>query len=270
MEGALILVVGIAGLLAGSYFIKAYLLQRHLIRSQQSTLAVMGEQAERIQSTHEQFHKLYTYLQTVREEERIRVAREIHDDVGQILTVVKMDISKLNKKLKSNDQSGTEPLAVLASMNDKIGTTINSIRKIVAELRPEVLDHLGLIEAIEWVVQSFQDQIGIVCSLRSNLRKIKLDHNRAVAVFRAFEGILSVAVRRAEVGSLIVTVQETGNILTVHVQDNGTGPRDTAAAEEIALILMESEERITSIGGTFSFVHHTEDCMQVTIVIHTI
>lgn len=270
MEGTFILVIGIAGFFVGAYFIKAYLFQRHLVQTQQGTIALMGERMERTQISFERFRKLHKYMQTVREEERIRVVREIHDEVGQLLTVVKIDISRLNNNLKNQTRGGSESLAILSAMNDKIGTTINSIRKIVGELRPVVLDHLGLMEAIEWSVQKFRDRTGFDCSIRTKIRKIKIEQSYSVVIFRAFEGILSVVSRRTGVSRLIVTVRNSDNVLAVHVEDDGIGLYNAAEKEEIDLILMESEERIKSIGGTLNFKRHTGINMEVTIAIYTI
>src|SRR5690606_18556556 len=111
-------------------------------------------------------------LQATREEERARIAREVHDDLGQQLTSIKMDIAWLRKKLREQQEPLLKKTRAMAELID---TTVQSVRRITQELRPGILDDFGLLAAIEWQVQEFQTRTGIECQLISYVDDVRLD-----------------------------------------------------------------------------------------------
>src|SRR5690242_4636125 len=160
-----------------------YVLKTRLSRLTPAVNRALREAEERIQhrraeeqlrQSHRQLRALSVYLQSVREEERTRIAREVHDELGQALTGCKLDLSWIASKLPRELKSLIEKARALSS---HIDSTIQTVRRISAELRPGVLDHLGLVAAVEWQANEFQNRTGIKCDVRTNLREAMLDQD---------------------------------------------------------------------------------------------
>jgi signal transduction histidine kinase len=139
---------------------------------------------EKLKSTSKLLRELATHLQSVREEERTMIAHEIHDELAQVLTVLKIQLSLCEKKLNKDQESLREKLH---SLSDMIDTSVESVQKISSKLRPGILDELGLIAAIEWQTEQFEKLTGIKCSLVLPADEINLDKNKSTAVFRIFQ-----------------------------------------------------------------------------------
>jgi signal transduction histidine kinase len=168
----------------------------------------------------EQLRELSARLQSVREAERTRIARVIHDELGQTLTGLKMDIAWLQKHL---DQPSAVLLAKTQAMADLLDATIQIVRRLSTELRPGILDDLGLAATIEWQLQEFQMRSGIKAKLIDTPEEIGLDTEAATTVFRIFQEILTNVVRHAQATEVEVSLQETTTWLTLRVKDNGRG-----------------------------------------------
>src|SRR5262249_43142290 len=156
----------------------------------------------------QQLRALSAHLQSVREEERKRVAREIHDELGQVLTGVKLGLARLLKQPAKTDQE-TFPLwqEQIRGMTQFLDAALRSVRRISTSLRPEVLDQFGLIAAMEWQAQEFHCRTGIRCKLTSTLESIDLDQDRCTAIFRILQETLTNVVRHAEATSVDIRVQ---------------------------------------------------------------
>ena len=153
---------------------------------------------EQLRESHEQLRALSVYLQSVREEERTRIAREVHDELGQALTSCKLDLSWIANKLPKDLKALQEKTRALTA---HIDSTIQTVRRISTELRPGVLDHLGLVAALEWQANEFQTKTGIKCEVRSNVREPQLDQNLSTTLFRIFQETLTNIIRHAgEIG----------------------------------------------------------------------
>src|SRR6266853_6866140 len=143
---------------------------------------------EQLRQSHEQLRALSVYLQSVREEERTRIAREVHDELGQALTSCKLDLSWIAGKLPR----GLKPLlAKTKALSAHIDSTIQMVRRISTELRPGVLDHLGLAAALEWQANEFQTRTGIRCEVQADLREPLLDESLTTGLFRIFQETLT-------------------------------------------------------------------------------
>src|SRR5262249_2958878 len=139
---------------------------------------------EQLRESHEQLRALSVYLQSVREEERTRIAREVHDELGQALTSCKLDLSWIASRLPSD----LKPLLEKPqSLTAHIDSTIQTVRRISSELRPGVLDHLGLVAAIEWQANEFQNRTGIRCDVRADVQEPLPDQNLSTTFFRIFQ-----------------------------------------------------------------------------------
>ena len=145
-------------------------------------------------ATTEELRNLYRYLQNVREDERKRIAREIHDELGQQLTAIKMDISWLKKKLPELNETNEQKIKDLFCLIDN---SINTVRRIASELRPGILDDLGLVEAIKWQINEFTNRTGIHVQFFSNIEDEKFSPDITITVFRIFQESLTNIARHA-------------------------------------------------------------------------
>jgi signal transduction histidine kinase len=198
----------------------------------------------------EQLRELSARLQSVREEERTRIARAIHDELGQTLTGLKMDVAWLQRHL---DQPQPALLEKTQTMSDLIDTTIQTVRRISTELRPGILDDLGLVATIEWQLQEFQMRTGIESNLISAPEEATLNTDAATTVFRIFQEILTNVARHAHATRVEVAVEETGTFLTLQVQDNGRGITATEIHSPKSIGLLGMQERARLQAGEVQF-----------------
>jgi len=206
---------------------------------------------EELKSSREQLRALAASLQSAREEERSRIAREIHDNLGQALTGLKMSLSWLDKKL-SEVGDGVPPSLLLneiASMSKLIDAAIQMVREISAELRPGVLDDLGLVAAVEWQAQEFQTRMGIRCRFTSTLENITLDKEQSTAIFRILQETLTNVARHANATRVNITLRKKAGNLILEVRDNGRGITESEISNPRSLGLLGMRERALLLGG---------------------
>jgi PAS domain S-box-containing protein len=197
-----------------------------------------------------QLRDLASYLQNIREEERTRIAREIHDEFGQMMTALKMDLFWLTKRLPHEE---TELLRKADAMSDTIDETLENVRRISSELRPGILDDLGLAAAIEWQAETFSERSGIVCELHLDEEGDHLGRQPTTALFRILQEALTNVARHADASRVRVdlTVGPTGVTLTV--EDDGRGITQSELADGESLGLMGMRERAHTLGGRVTF-----------------
>ncbi|NIW09715.1 MAG: hypothetical protein GWN33_03720 [Gammaproteobacteria bacterium] len=198
----------------------------------------------------EQLRELSARLQSVREEERTRIARVIHDELGQTLTGLKMDVAWLQRHL---DQPQPALLEKTQAMSDLIDTTIQTVRRISTELRPGILDDLGLVATIEWQLQEFQTRTGIESKLSSAPEETTLDADGSTTVFRILQEILTNIVRHAQATQVEATLEETAVFLTLQVQDNGRGITESEIHSPKSIGLLGMQERARLRAGAIQF-----------------
>jgi len=201
---------------------------------------------DHLRNSEENLRALAARLQSVREEESIRIAREIHDELGQALTGLKMDLTWVAKKLPPDQKT---LVAKTESMFGLIDATIQSVRKIATRLRPEVLDELGLGPAIEWQAKEFQKRSGIRCKLSLPADAPPLDRERATAAFRIFQELLTNIARHANATRIDVAMRADSDVLLLQVEDNGKGIDGAATFSSKSLGLMGMRERVLPFGG---------------------
>jgi signal transduction histidine kinase len=197
----------------------------------------------------EQLRELSARLQSVREEERTRIARAIHDELGQTLTGLKMDVAWLQSHL---DPQQPALLAKTEAMSDLIDTTVQMVRRISTELRPGILD-LGLVATIEWQLQEFQARTGVESNLISTPEETTLDDDGSTVVFRIFQEILTNVVRHAQATQIKVTLEETAALLTLRVEDNGRGITENEIDSPRSIGLLGMQERARLRAGEVEF-----------------
>jgi signal transduction histidine kinase len=204
---------------------------------------------ERLRESEVQLRALAARLISIREEERGRIAREVHDELGQVLTGLKMDVMWLRKHLRK-DQG---PLLEKAeTMRGLIDSTMQVVRRISTGMRPEVLDHMGLVAAIGWQAKEFQKRLGIRCRVELPAGNPELDGALATAVFRIFQEILTNIARHAEAGSVSVQLQISDVRLALEVTDDGIGIAESAVHARESLGLLGMQERAQQFGGELS------------------
>jgi PAS domain S-box-containing protein len=200
-------------------------------------------------ATTQQLRELASHLQDIREEERTYIAREIHDELGQQLTALKMDISLLNKKWDIENESVKKKLKGALELID---TTINSVRKIAAHLRPSMLDDLGLAEAIAWQSHEFNSRTGIHVDCSVDVRAEKFSPAISIAVFRIFQESLTNIARHAGATKVICTLQQKDKLLSLTITDNGKGFDINEQSKRSTLGLLGMKERAIMLNGTYS------------------
>lgn len=202
--------------------------------------------------THSQelFRNLSRHLQSVREEERKGVAREIHDELGQNLTTLKLHLGLLTEDLPP----GSEELRrKFSDMIEDIDVTIQSVKRLISSLRPGLLDDLGLVAAIEWQAEEFQRRTGIRCAVCFEPPDITLDPDRSTAVFRIFQETLTNVARHAHARSVSVALTADGAAIKLVVSDDGVGLSAAALEAPRSFGLMGIRERAFYWGGEVSF-----------------
>jgi signal transduction histidine kinase len=212
-------------------------------------IGVAVENARLYEAEHvarEQLRDLASYLQTAREEERAHIAREIHDEFGQALTALKMDLSWLTGRLPGGEPRLAEKIS---SMSDLVDSTIHTVRRVATELRPGLLDDLGLMAAIEWQAEEFAKRTGIDCELYLSNEEIVLDRDLATTAFRIFQETLTNVARHAEATRVRVELEDKPEELVLVVCDNGKGIAESQISGSKSLGLIGMRERARVWGG---------------------
>ncbi len=200
-----------------------------------------------LRRSQEQLRNLSSRLHSMVEEERTRISREIHDELGQLLTILKMELSWLKKRLPKKEALLRDRTKSMAKLVD---TTVQTLRKISTELRPGVLDDLGLTAAIEWQVQEFQSRTGMRSHFTVRPEEILLDPDRSTAVFRIFQETLTNIVRHANANEVTILLEKTEEGLILEVKDNGRGITQSQITNSKSLGLLGIRERALLWGGT--------------------
>ncbi len=201
---------------------------------------------EKLRRTSKLLRELATHLQSVREEERTMIAQEIHDELGQVLTALKIQVSLLANKL-NDDQ---KPLKLkINSLLDMIDASVESVQKISAKLRPGILDELGLIAAIEWQTEEFEKLTNIKCSLVLPKQEIELEKNKSTAIFRIFQEALTNIARHSQATKAQISLLNFQSNIFLEIQDNGKGITPDQIKDFKSLGIHGMEERAMVFGG---------------------
>ena len=205
--------------------------------------------AERsLQRSHEELRELSANLLNIREEEKSRIARELHDDLGQQLTALKMDISSLELGAGTN----AEARAQLRGMQRLIDATVASMRRIAADLRPVMLDDLGLVPAIDWLAIDFTNRYGIDVERRIDARHTIFSRDGATAVFRIVQEALTNVARHAQASRVDLALYLEGDRCILRIADDGIGAHERADAGRKSFGLIGIRERAHGLDGSVS------------------
>jgi len=202
---------------------------------------------EKLRKSREALRNLSGRLQSLLEEERTRISREIHDELGQALTALKLDLSLIRRKILSDglaEESGRVHETELA-----VSRIIRTVRKIATDLRPGILDELGVVAAIEWVAKDFQSRTGVGCNVVVQGADQISDPVLSTAIFRIVQEALTNVSRYAAASQVKVSLEKKGDTLVVEVRDNGMGIREGRAIDPKSLGLIGIRERVLLLGG---------------------
>ena len=201
-------------------------------------------QSEKMALEREQFQALAERLRRAREEERTKVARDLHDQIGQILTAIKLDLTWMSRRLpRANDEFHDRMRGAIGLINEGV----ESVRAICTGLRPGVLDDLGLAAAIEWQANEFASRTGISCAVTVPGTDLSLNGDQATEFFRIFQECLTNVMRHARAKSVRVALYEENDGLVLLVADNGMGFRESDLSDSLGLLGMK--ERAQMCGG---------------------
>src|SRR6202158_453410 len=230
----------------------------HALRTQQVD-AIVGERhvmlvrlkqaEESLKSSRNQLRALATYLLSVRESERTVIARELHDEFGQALTSLQLGLSWISRKLTPEQRPLQEKIRSLSATTTSL---IRSVKNIASELRPGVLDELGLVKTLKSEAREFQGHTGVQCRFKTNTAKAKFDHSAAVAIVRIVQAVLTNVARHARASRALITLMKKKNGLILTVMDNGKGITRKLVYSRDSLGITGMRERALALGGTFT------------------
>ena len=201
---------------------------------------------EELRQSRRRLRELASYLESAREKERIRIAREIHDELGQALTVLKMELYWCIQRISADDKILLEKAKALPQLVDE---SVHMVQRIASELRPGLLDNIGLSAAMEWQTTQFQERTGLECDIICEPHDIVLDQTISTTVFRVFQEALTNVARHAVATRVEITLKKGSGAIELEVCDNGRGITEKEISDPKSFGLMGIRERVHSLGG---------------------
>ena len=203
-----------------------------------------------LKNSFAQIRELASHLQHIREEERTAMAREIHDEFGQLLTAIKLDLSMLSKKMNQPEEILQHKVKEIIGI---VESSISTVRKIASNLRPAILDHFGLVEALEWQSKEFEKRNNILCHFEIKSTTIPpFSEDIVNAIFRIYQESLTNVSRHAGATRVNASIEIIDNILILLIEDDGVGFEIDKIGHKKTLGLLGMRERVLMIGGQYS------------------
>jgi two-component system sensor histidine kinase UhpB len=206
---------------------------------------------DELRISREQFRNLSVYLQSAIEQERTYIAREIHDELGQMLTALRMDLVWIKNKMPKNSTSLIEKAE---SMLQIVDTASNVVQKIATELRPKLLDDFGLTAAIEWQIGEFQNRTGIKCDLTFDPENILLGGGVSTAIYRILQETLTNIMRHSNATRVSVSLRELNDVVKLKVRDNGKGIKNEQISNDKSIGIIGIKERARLLDGEVDII----------------
>lgn len=206
---------------------------------------------QKLARSHDQLRQLSAALQTIREEERTHISRELHDDLGQLLASLRMDLTLLRQaggKGIRNDESAH----LIAGMDANLLTAITSLRRIASNLRPRALDEGGLYFALRGLREDFVERHGIACELLADEAELRLDDGASTTIFRIVQEALTNVARHAQARHVMLTLYRSNGELLITIRDDGRGIIDADMEKAESLGLVGMRERVWALKGDIS------------------
>jgi len=230
----------------------------------ESVILAQQQSELELQRSRSELRGLTQHLQEVREDERSAIAREIHDELGQLLTALKIDLSWLGKKMPEDQRL---LLNKTMEISRRIDDTIGTVQRISAELRPGILDDLGLHAAMEWQAQEFQTKTGVVCEVQGSFQSAGLERRYSTVLFRIFQETLTNIYRHSAATRAKVTLRQRGQALVMTVRDNGCGVIEAKISDPKSLGFIGMRERVRFLGGKLAIRRLPEGGTSIQVVI---
>ncbi|HEV3221544.1 MAG TPA: MEDS domain-containing protein [Puia sp.] len=215
-----------------------------------------------LKQSYEEIRQLTDYLQNIREEERRNIARELHDELGQQLTAIKMDIVWIDKKIPEETIDIKRKLKNIIKLLD--GSN-QSIRRILSELRPRILDDYGLLEAIEWLSRQFTETAGIPVKFTTTLKDIKVSEKIAICIFRVCQEAFTNITRYSHAKSISNSIGIIEGNITLIIEDDGIGFDVALVQNKKSFGILGMKERVLSLGGKFELVSSHGNGTRITV-----
>ncbi|MCX8010819.1 MAG: PAS domain S-box protein, partial [Ignavibacteria bacterium] len=209
------------------------------------------EVERQLEISRENLRLLSAHLQTIREEERTIISREIHDQLGQNLTGLRFDLTWLLNRINKKD---AQLIKRINLMSELIDHTIESVQKLSTQLRPAILDDLGLEAALEWQAEDFQRRSGIKCIFKNSIKDLTLNHTVSTSIFRIFQETLTNIMRHAEATLVEISLSKIDSILQLEIKDNGKGIKPNKLEDPRSLGIIGMRERARLIGGELNII----------------
>lgn len=206
----------------------------------------VAERTAQLEAAFHHLQALSAHLQSFREQEQARIAREIHDELGQALTGLKFELSRLAQHLRNGRGVASEKVTALTAVVDEI---IHNVRRISSELRPAILDDLGLVAALEWHAEEFEKRTGIRCTIKAPRERLDVGPDLGIAIFRICQEALTNVARHAQARAARIVLDSTPEHLVLEIRDNGVGIRPAALTDVKSLGLLGMRERARTFGG---------------------
>ncbi len=226
------------------------------------------QRVDGIDHARERFRSLSSHVQTLRENDRAEISREIHDELGQLLTGIQMQLRLIEDRLSDREDRTLNPLIdKLVETSELVDTTINSVQRISAGLRPSSLDNLGLATAVLGEAELFSDRTGILCEVEVGEIPEHLPAEVATTAFRIFQESLTNVARHAEARQIEAALSVTENVLKLVVADDGKGIDPSIVEDPKSLGLIGMLERAANVGGLVVFSNRQDNGTSVTLTI---
>lgn len=203
-----------------------------------------------LKESEEQLRQLTIYMDSKSEEEKKRIGREIHDGLGQLLTGLKMDLQWISKKWPVESESLK---AKFKSMNNIIDTSVKEVQKLSIQLRPKMLDELGLLETIQWEAAQFEERTGIYCNVQFSPEEFEVEHERSSTIYRVLMELLTNVYRHANATKVNIQIEKHNEVYLLKFRDNGIGIRQEQIKSKFSYGLISISERVHTWNGSILF-----------------
>jgi signal transduction histidine kinase len=222
------------------------------------------KQAEyKLRESREDLRQLWAMLHSLREEEQKRISRELHDDLGQLLTAIKLELGCLATRLETPTRR-SEVREKLADLKTLVSAAMTSVHTLAAGLRPRVLDDFGLVAAVEWLAREFRRTSGVRCTFAADREAYDLDPTTATAVFRIVQEALTNVARHAQAQEVVIKLSQEASRFTLTIVDDGSGLRPEAAAGP-RMGLLGMRERVRLLRGVVAIASSPDKGVTITV-----
>jgi two-component system sensor histidine kinase UhpB len=217
-----------------------------------------------VKRAQQQLQELSSHIQDAKEQERLRIAREIHDEIGSLLTAIKIDLSWLTQRLPKDNHLLRDKAITIESLVNK---AITSASNLAQSLRPGFLDYFGIIAAIEIEAQEFSKRSGVSCTVIKSQENIELPDAHTISLFRIFQETLNNILKHAHAKNAQIEIVKGADHLELIISDDGVGFSDNARAKPHSFGLRGIQERVAQLGGTVKIASSADKGTQIAIFV---